>query len=81
MAAKIRLKRVGKKNQPGYRIVVLDGRKDNQGDYLEYLGHYNNRMKPKILEINEERAKYWLKVGAQPSDTVKSLFKQKGILK
>ena len=80
MGAKIRLKRVGKNNQPSYRIVVIDSRKDSRGDCLEFLGHYNNRMKPKILEINEERAKYWLGVGAQPSDTVRSLFKQKGLV-
>jgi len=80
MAATIRLKRVGKKNQPGYRIVVIDRRKDSRGDYLESLGNYNNRMRPKVLQINEERAKYWLKVGAQPSDTVKGLFRQKGII-
>lgn len=80
MAAKIRLRRVGKRNQPSYRIVVVDSRKDGRGDYLELLGNYNNRIQPKILEVNAERAKYWIGVGAQPSDTVKSLFKQKGIL-
>jgi len=80
MAAAIRLKRVGKKHQPSYRIVVLDSRKDAAGDYLEAIGNYNNRAKPKLLEINEERAKYWLKVGARPSDTVRSLLKQKKLL-
>ncbi len=80
MAVTIRLKRVGRKNQPSYRIVAVDRRKDGRGDYLELLGNYNNRMKPKLLEINEERVRYWLSVGAQPSDTVRSLLKKKGII-
>ncbi|HNQ35170.1 MAG TPA: 30S ribosomal protein S16 [bacterium] len=80
MSTRIRLRRVGKKHQPNFRIVVIDDRKDAKGDYIELLGHYNNRMQPKVLEINEERARYWIKVGAQPSDTVRSLLKQKGLL-
>ncbi len=80
MAARIKLRRMGKKHQPTYRIIVVDRRKDGQGDYLESLGHYNNRAQPKVLEINEERARYWLKVGAEPTETVKSLFRQKKIV-
>ncbi|MEA3272873.1 MAG: 30S ribosomal protein S16, partial [Patescibacteria group bacterium] len=70
----IRLSRVGKKKQPSYRIIVLDKRKDPWGDYLENLGFYNPRVKPKEIKLKEERIKYWLSVGAQPSATVHNLL-------
>lgn len=80
MAARIRLRRVGKKHQPSYRIIVVDSRKDGLGDYIESLGFYNNLNEEKVLTVNEERARYWLGVGAQPSETVKHLFLRKGII-
>lgn len=80
MAARIRLRRVGKKHQPSYRIIVVDSRKDGLGDYIESLGHYNNLNKEKVLQINEERARYWLGTGALPSETVRSLFRKKGLI-
>ncbi len=70
----IRLKRIGKKKQPIYRIIVLDKRKDPWGDYLENLGTYNPRVKPSAITLKEERIKYWLGVGAKPSPTVHNLF-------
>lgn len=76
----IRLSRYGKKNHPTFRIVVSDKQKDTHGTFLEQLGTYNPHQQPMGLEINVERAKYWLSVGAQPSDTVHNLFVDKGIL-
>ena len=70
----IRLKRIGKKHQPSYRIVVSEKHKDTRGDYLEKLGFYNPRAKPRIVQLNEERIKYWLSQGAQVSDTVYNLL-------
>ncbi len=70
----IRLKRIGKKHQPSYRIVVSEKHKDTRGDYLEKLGFYNPRVKPRIVQLNEERIKYWLSQGAQVSDTVYNLL-------
>lgn len=70
----IRLSRVGKKKQPSYRIIVLDKRKDPWGKYLENLGFYNPRVKPRKIELKEERIKYWLSVGAGPSATVHNLL-------
>lgn len=80
MAARIRLRRVGKKHQPAYRIIVVDNRKDGQGDYLESLGYYNNCLPEKVCELNEERARYWLGVGAQPSETVRALLRRRGLV-
>lgn len=76
----IRLSRYGKKNHPTFRIVVSDKRKDTHGTFLEQLGTYNPHQEPMGLEVNVERAKHWLSVGAQPSDTVHNLFIDKGIL-
>ncbi len=79
MAVKLRLRRMGKKKQPIYKVVAADSRAPRDGKFLEALGIYNPLTKPHTVEINEVRALYWLSVGAQPTDTVKSLFKQKGI--
>jgi small subunit ribosomal protein S16 len=76
----IRLKRIGKKKQPQYRIVVMDKRKDPWADYLEKLGHVDPRSKPKTVVINAERAQYWISKGAQPSDTVWNLFVHHGVI-
>ena len=80
MAAVIRLKRMGTKKKPFYRLVVTDARRAVVGKYIEALGYYDPRKKPTILNINKEKALEWLKKGAKPSDTVRSLFQREGIL-
>ena len=80
MAVRIRLTRVGATKQPTYRVVVADGRSARDGRAIEIIGHYNPRMEPIELNVDEARAKEWLSKGAQPSDTVVRLFKQAGIL-
>ncbi|MCE1190067.1 MAG: 30S ribosomal protein S16 [Ignavibacteria bacterium] len=79
MAVKLRLRRMGKKKQPIYKIVAADSRSPRDGKYLESIGLYNPKQDPYTLEINEDRALYWLNVGAQPTETVRSLLRQKGI--
>ncbi|WP_061964366.1 30S ribosomal protein S16 [Demequina aurantiaca] len=74
MAVKIRLKRFGKKKAPFYRVVVMDGRAKRDGKALEEIGIYHPLNNPSIIEINSERALYWLSVGAQPSDQVRKLL-------
>ncbi len=73
---KIKLARFGKRGQPHYRIVVTEARSKRDGAYVENLGHYAPTQSPKILELNKERYEYWLSKGAQPTDTVASLFKR-----
>jgi small subunit ribosomal protein S16 len=80
MAAKIRLVRKGKRNRPFFRIVAVSKEKDGRGDVLETLGYYDPLPDPAIVEVNEERVLHWFGVGAKPSETVKNLLKQKGIL-
>ena len=70
----IRLARIGKKKQPFYRIVVLDKRKPRNGRTVEIVGTYDPLKNPALIHLNAERVKYWLSVGAQPSDTVRSFF-------
>lgn len=70
----IRLSRVGKKDQPNYRLIVVDKRRDPWGNYLENLGTYNPLVKPKQVKFNVERVKYWLSVGAKPTATVWNLL-------
>jgi small subunit ribosomal protein S16 len=77
---KIRLRRTGKTKQPSYRLVVADSRSPRDGKFIEIIGHYNPIRQPKVLEINSDRARYWLGVGAQPSDTVARLLKQQNVL-
>ena len=77
---KIRLKRMGMKKEPFYRIVITDSRNARDGRAIEEIGYYNPVSEPKQLKINEERAKYWLGVGAQPTDTTRSLLKKGGVL-
>jgi len=81
MAVVIRLKRMGTNKRPFHRIVVADKRRYRDGRFIEGIGHYSPRKKPTEVKIDAERAKYWLNVGAQPSATVKSLFKKVGIKK
>ena len=77
---KIRLKRMGMKKMPFYRLVVTDSRNPRDGRFIEEVGYYNPLTEPVELNINEERAKYWLGVGAQPTDTVRGLLKKGGVL-
>ncbi len=77
---RIRLRRTGKTKQPSYRVVVADSRAPRDGRFIEIIGHYNPVRQPKVLEIKQDRARYWLSVGAQPSDTVTYLFKKVQIL-
>lgn len=76
---KIRLRRMGKKKQPSYRIVVADSRMPRDGRYIESLGYYNPLTDPSTIELNDERALYWLGKGAQPSRQVENLMKIKGV--
>lgn len=71
---KLRLTRLGKTHAPFYRIVAIDNRKSRDGQCLEVLGHYDPTKEPKIVKINAERTKYWLSVGAIPTETVRSLI-------
>ena len=80
MAVKIRLRRMGQKKAPFYRIVVSDSRSPRDGKFIEEIGYYNPLKDPVDIKIDEEKAKKWLGNGAQPTDTVKKLFKQTGIL-
>ena len=80
MAVKIRLTRKGKKKQPTYRVVVADERSPRDGSYIEQIGRYDPRQEPSIVEIENERAEYWLSVGAQPSDAVRKLLEISGVL-
>lgn len=75
---KIRLKRVGKKNQPHWRVVVADSRSPRDGRIIESIGHYHPRTEPSEISIDNERALHWLQRGAQPSDTVKKLLQISG---
>ena len=77
---KIRLRRMGAKKQPTYRFVVADARAPRDGRFIEILGHYNPRTEPKTIEVDENKAKDWLSKGAQPSETVRRLFAEKGIM-
>jgi len=78
---RIRLRRVGRKKSPAYRIVVADSQSPRDGKFIEIIGQYAPRQKEGGLNVNEERANYWLGVGAQPSDTVRSLLRRAGVLK
>lgn len=80
MATKIRLKRFGGKHDPHFRIVVADSRKQRDGRAVEELGYYSPAGNPPALEVNVERAAYWLEIGAQPTDTVRSLLAKAGVL-
>ena len=80
MAVRIRLTRVGATKQPTYRLVVADARSARDGRAIDTIGHYNPRTDPIELVIDQAKAKDWLSKGAQPSDTVKRLFKQAGVV-
>ena len=78
MAVKIRLKRLGKIRSPHYRIVVADSRTHRDGRAIEEIGKYHPKNDPSVIEVDSERAQYWLSVGAQPSEAVVALFKRTG---
>lgn len=77
---KIRLKRMGANKKPFYRIVVADARSPRDGKFIEEIGFYNPITVPKQVRIDDEKALKWLSVGAQPTDTVKTLFKNNGVM-
>ena len=79
VATKIRLKRMGRKKRPFYRIVIADSRSPRDGRFIKSIGYYNPTQDPIDLKIDEEKAIKWLKNGAIPTETVKSLFRMKGI--
>jgi len=80
MAVKIRLRRMGAKKAPFYRVVVADSRYPRDGRFIEEIGTYNPLADPAEVKIDAEKAQQWIKNGAQPTDTVKALFKKNGIL-
>ncbi|MDK2563214.1 30S ribosomal protein S16 [Romboutsia sedimentorum] len=80
MAVKIRLKRMGSNKKPFYRIVVADSRSPRDGKFIEEIGFYNPITQPKQVKINDEKAVKWLSNGAQPTETVKSLLVNNGVM-
>lgn len=77
---KLRLRRMGAKHQPTYRIVVADARSPRDGRFIEVIGFYNPRSEPAEMRVDAERAKYWLQHGAQPTDTVRSILRRTGVI-
>lgn len=77
---KLRLRRMGAKKQPSYRIVAAESTKPRDGRFIEILGHYDPKTDPYTLRVDEERARYWLDNGAQPTETVRSLLVKSGVL-
>ncbi|HSL93878.1 MAG TPA: 30S ribosomal protein S16 [Bacillota bacterium] len=80
MATKIRLKRMGAKKAPFYRLVVADSRSPRDGRFIEEIGYYDPTANPSVISVNKERAEHWLGQGAQMSDTVKGIFYRSGVL-
>jgi len=80
MSVKIRLRRMGAKKAPFYRIVVADSRFPRDGRFIEEIGYYNPLEEPSVVKVDAEKAKKWIANGAQPTDTVKSLFKRHNVL-
>jgi small subunit ribosomal protein S16 len=81
MAVKLRLRRVGRKKNPMYRIVAADARSPRDGRFIEIVGQYHPRLGEQAIALKSERVHHWLSVGAQPTDTVRSLLRKAGILK
>ena len=81
MAVKMRLKRMGQKKAPFYRVIVADSRSPRDGKFIEEIGTYDPNQEPSLIKIDEEAAKKWLSTGAQPTDTVAKLLKAAGIEK
>lgn len=80
MAVKIRLKRMGAKKRPFYRVVVADSRSPRDGRFIDSIGHYDSTTEPAVIKVDETKALDWLQKGAQPSDTVRALFSRVGIM-
>ena len=80
MAVKIRLRRMGAKKAPFYRIVVADSRYPRDGRFIEELGYYDPTKEPSVLKVDDAKAKPWIANGAQPTDTVKALLKKNGTI-
>ncbi|HKS71423.1 MAG TPA: 30S ribosomal protein S16 [Ktedonobacterales bacterium] len=77
---KIRLMRMGMKGAPSYRVVVADARSPRDGRFIENIGWYNPLTEPSTIQINAERAKHWMQVGAQPTESVRSLLVRSGVI-
>lgn len=77
---KIRLRRMGAKKAPFYRVVVADSRFARDGRFIEEIGYYNPMEEPSVVKVDPEKAKAWMAKGAQPTDTVKALFKKHGVI-
>ena len=80
MAVKIRLRRMGAKKNPFYRIVVADSRFPRDGRFIEEIGYYNPMEEPSVVKVDPEKAKKWIEDGAQPRDSVRELFKKHGVI-
>ena len=80
MAVKLRLTRIGAKKNPYYRVIVADSRYPRDGRFIDIIGTYNPMVSPAEITIDADKAKTWIKNGAQPTDTVKALFKKHGVL-
>ena len=80
MAVKIRPRRMGAKKAPFYRVVVADSRYPRDGRFIEEIGYYNPMTEPAEIKLDADKAKKWISNGAQPTDTVKAIFKKEGIL-
>ena len=80
MATKIRLRRVGRKGQAFFRIVIADSKSPRDGRFVATIGHYNPKANPAVIDVNAEQARAWLEKGATPTDTVRSLLKKAGVL-
>lgn len=80
MAVKIRLRRMGAKKAPFYRVVVADSRYPRDGRFIEEIGTYNPLAEPAVVNVNADRAQEWIKNGAQPTDTVRGILKKAGVL-
>ena len=80
MAVKIRLRRMGAKKAPFYRIVVADSRYPRDGRFIEEIGYYNPMENPAVVKIDGDKAKSWMQNGAQPTDTVRALLRKNGII-
>ena len=81
MAVKIRLRRMGQKKAPFYRIIVADSRSPRDGKFIEEIGYYDPTQEPSVIKVDEETAKKWLNNGAQPTEMVGKIFKVAGIEK
>ena len=81
MAVKMRLRRMGQKKAPFYRIIVADSRSPRDGRFIDEIGTYDPNIEPSAYKVNEEEAKKWLAAGAQPTDVVAKIFKEAGIEK